>query len=578
MTRLSLASVGAAQGLALWLLEKRWPTTQPALAVAVALLVFIVASALVLHFAWTGRDGGRLVVLATAVGVLFAAVGGWLGAALPSGGAPAFGDETRAWTWALASPAAIYTLGPFLQVFQATGRARFPYDRLYLHAWNNFFIAAQGALFTIALWIVLQLWGELFALVGVDWFKELFARHFVRYVTTGAALGYGLALGRESEQTTAALRGLTQQLLRVLLPLLAVVTLTFLATIAGTGLAKLYATRQAAFILLSWVVAYLVLFNAVYQDGAGARPYPVAIRQGVEAAALVMPITATIGVYALWLRIEQHGLTPDRMWGALVGIVLLLYTLGYAAAVPSRAASWMPRVARVNIALALVVVTLALALHTPLLDPLAWSAQSQVRRLEHGRVGAADFDFAFLRFHLGRAGRDALVRLRDGAVGAEADRVRNGVDAALGAEKESKWRAGLSEQFQAERFERQPAGAPWPDGLLAAIGRTTGSGYLDRCGTLATCVVSDADLDLDGTPEAILVSSERPFRHGVVAVFQQENGSWSLLGWMRPSQSGSLPDVDLVTAARAGRIAVDAPKQQDLLIDGQRYRLLESAE
>lgn len=577
LVRLSLTAVGVLQGLALWLLRERWPVAQPGLAAAVAWLVFVIASALVIHFAWTGRDTGRLLALATVTGLVFAAVGGWVGLQLPAAGAPAFGDDTRVRWWAVAAPAALYTLGPFLQVFQATGTRRFPYPRLYLHAWNNFFIGVLGAIFTVALWIVLKLWGELFALLGIHWFAQLFGRHFVQHVTTGAALGYGLALGRESQQVIASLRGLTQLLLRVLLPLLAAVTLAFLATIAATGLTELYATRKASFILLSWVAGYLVIFNAVYQDGAGERPYPMAVRRVVEAAALAMPVMAALGIHALWLRIDQYGLTPERMWGMVGGVVLGLYALGYATAVPFQGARWMPGVARVNVTLALVVVATALAMHTPLLDPLAWSAASQARRLTRGEVSATDFDYGFLRFHLGRSGDAVLERLRDTGSGSDAELVRDRVAAVLATKKESAWDTRLSTSAQGERFERHPAGAPWPAGLLAAIEHQD-NWLIDRCGAVVNCLVFDADVDADGVPEAVLVARDHSHHEDDAAVFRRKGEDWHLLGWLTPAQRGaSTWDADLLAAVRAGRVVVESPRQQDLVFDGLRFRLIEGA-
>jgi hypothetical protein len=57
--RLQLVVFGALEGLALWLLAGHWPEAAgPAL--RLALVSFVLAFALVLHFAWTGADRMRL--------------------------------------------------------------------------------------------------------------------------------------------------------------------------------------------------------------------------------------------------------------------------------------------------------------------------------------------------------------------------------------------------------------------------------------------------------------------------------------------------------------------------------------
>jgi hypothetical protein len=361
--------------------------------------------------------------------------------------------------------------------------------------------------------------------------------------------------------------------------LLSVVTLAFLVTLTTTGVTRLYATQHAARILLAWVAGYLVLFNAVYQDGAGERPYTIAVRRSVEGAALAMPALAAIGLHALWLRIDQHGLTPERMWAVVAGAILTLYAVGYAAAVPSRDARWMPRVCRVNIALAVVVVAVALAMHTPLLDPLAWSARSQARRLESGSVTAADFDYGFLRFHLGRAGATALGQLRASASAPDADLIRDGVAAVFQAQQESDWRTRLGRRFNAERFERQPPGSSWPDGLLEALGRESADWRLAGCGRTVTCVVFDADVDADGTPEALVTGAGERLRPKEinVGVFRHTETGWRLVGWMRPEAQDAAMEGDTLAAIRANRVEVVAPRQHDLLVDGTRFRLMEGA-
>ncbi len=307
-----MALVGALQGSALCALVEWWPDDPQRAAWFAAAGFLVSVSALVVHMAHTGRDASRLAALALGIGAAFAGVTLWVAGQLPAEGAPFAGDAWRVTSWLPASAVALFVLGPFVQIFQSTGRLHFPYSELYQASWNNFFVAGMGALFAGALWTVLFLWMRLFDLIGIEVFEDLFTDEWFAYPVTGGALAYGLAAGRESERILATLRGLTQSLFRALLPLVAGGTLAFLLSLPFTGLAPLFATQRAAAILLAWVAAFALLLNAVYLDGTTPPPYARTLRLLAESGVLALPLLAAIAGYALQLRTAQYGLTPER--------------------------------------------------------------------------------------------------------------------------------------------------------------------------------------------------------------------------------------------------------------------------
>lgn len=419
-----LAALGAAQGLALWQVHERWPAEQvePLL---VAAIWAVVASGLVLHLARTGAQRLRLVLLASAVGLAFGAVAWWVAAQLPETTSQAAGDASRVWTWSLASWVALFVLGPFVQIQQATRRWTFPYAELYRLSWRNFFVVVLGAAVTAVLWVVLALWGALFDLIGIEFFRQLFTGEpAFAYPATGAAFAYGLCVARERLAILDALVVITQALFRALLALVATVSLVFLASLPVTGLAPLFGTNSASALLIAWLAVGILLFNAVYLDGARPPLQGVWLRRLAEAGALAMPALGTLALYALGLRIAQYGLTPERCWAVAAAAVLSCYGFGYAYAVLRRGEPWLLAVRSVNVAMALVVIALAFALHTPLGDPLDISLRNQLARLEDGRASWEEFDFRALRFQLGERGLTALRRLGQRApTGAARERV-----------------------------------------------------------------------------------------------------------------------------------------------------------
>ena len=175
--------------------------------------------------------------------------------------------------------------------------------------------------------------------------------------------------------------------LRALLPLLAFISLLFLTMLPFTGLEPLWQTRRAAVLLLTIVALMVLCTNAVYGDG---RPpllttsvYPRWVRRVVELSLVALPAYALLALYALWLRVDQHGWTPDRLHGALAALLLAAHALGYAAGLlRPRAAGALPALASVNVSLSWLAMAVLVGTLTPLLDANRISVASQMARLE----------------------------------------------------------------------------------------------------------------------------------------------------------------------------------------------------
>src|SRR5688572_15285913 len=172
--RLTLAAIGFVQGLTYWLAYRFWPGEPTAQACVVALLYFVTVAGLIVQFAWTGRDRYRMTIPSVGIAALFAAVALWVWWQIPDKNAPFKGDSFRAWTWTTGANIALYILLPFVQIFQRSGRASFPYTELFHYSWNNVFIGLIGGLFAGVFWTLIQLWVALFWLIGVSLFADIF--------------------------------------------------------------------------------------------------------------------------------------------------------------------------------------------------------------------------------------------------------------------------------------------------------------------------------------------------------------------------------------------------------------------
>lgn len=573
--RLWLAGAGGAQGLAIWLLIEVWPEAHAARAAAVSLLTFLAVTALVYHFAWTGASHGRLLAVTAGVGALYAAIAGWVGWSMLPDVPSRSSHDARAFVWFLTSLVTLYVLGPFLQIHQRTGRMRFPYRDLFLHGWNNFFIALVGGLFVNALWLVLILWGALFDLVGIELFEDLFSEEIFIWTVTGAAAGFGIALGRESERVVATLRSITLSVFRGLLPLVSFVAVIFLLTLPFTGPDGLWETNHASQLLLTWVGLTVLFLNAVYQDGSGESPLAAPVRRLVEAALVAMTGYVAISVYGISLRIAQYGLTPERFWGVLFTVVLGAYAGGYALAVLRRGTPWLRAVRAVNLLVALLVVALGLLAHTPLLDPIARSARSQYARLAEGRTPAADFDYGYLEFELGQQGRAALAALEALDAHPEIETIRREIAMARASENYWQWKQQHGPSVGPEDFDVHPAGTPLPEGLIEAARRGGLFAGQGACEARGSCAVFPANLDGSPPDEWVIVVGRRGLSN-LYAFSVGEDGGFTSLGQLQSQSTGKPRPDELADLLASGGYRVVAPEFRDLEIGDTRYRLVPS--
>jgi hypothetical protein len=362
------------------------------------------------------------------------------------------------------------------------------------------------------------------------------------------------------------MRGVALMLLSWLLPMMAPIAVGFLVALPFTGLDPLWATRNATAVLLAAVAALVVLINAAHQDGETPPPRPV--RLAARAVALALTPLVAIADWGLWLRIGQHGLTPDRVIAAACVLVAVCYAAGYGAAVvlPSR---WQGSLEGTNVLATFVALGTILALLTPLADPARLSVANQLRRLERGEVSVERFDFAFLRFGSGRYGLAALERLRNGEAGPGTAEVAARAEETL--RRRTRPERGvrqvardLTPEERAARITVHPAGQSLPESFLrhGLAGGGSDGGLPCLRGT-GHCDAFLIDMDGDGAPEIV------PAGIGWIAVLRNTaEDRWVFAGNLPLGRCAGV-----VEALRQGRFALVAPTWRDLEVDGRRLRL-----
>ena len=187
---------------------------------------------------------------------------------------------------------------------------------------------------------------------------------------TAVAAGIGVQLAGLVENLQGALRRQLLTLFKWLAPLAALIVGLFSIALLMKSGALFVHGRSAieAGWLLALVIANIYLLNAAYEDGSGEAPYPRLLGTLVRLGVPLLAAIAILATWALGLRIADYGLTVPRVWGLLVALIALSYSLGYAWAA-FRPGAWMARMGAVNVCVALGTAAVLAFMLTPVLSP-----------------------------------------------------------------------------------------------------------------------------------------------------------------------------------------------------------------
>jgi hypothetical protein len=455
---------------------------------------------------------------------------GWFGWASVAAGVQVqrFGPEIGGmFVFGAASIVVWFVSLPFLQAGVRSNSLVFPYAGLFDDAWRNTLLMANCIVFTALFWVLLALWAGLFLVLQMGFFKDLFTSSFFIYLATAVAISFAVSLeGKEASALSALRRHLLAFQTR-LLPLAALIVILFLGALPISGLDPVWRTGHATPLMLSLQIVIIALTNAVWQDGEQSAPFSAPVQWLVRAALALLPVLSALCIWSLSLRIGQYGWSIDRVWAAVLVGLTSLYAFGYAASALVR--GWLPLLGAVNTWMAMLVIGVLLAVHTPLLDPSRISANSQVGRLVSGVADVHKFDFNYLRFNLGRPGDDALRALAEYSDHPKADVIREKAKEALARTNRYARNAQPlpSKEEVVVRLKVYPADAQIPDSFVDhlhdRLSRPKGDYSLGALKTGKPVPVLSIDLGGDPAQELVLMAAPYP-------VFAYVGGKWQQIG------------------------------------------------
>ena len=465
-----LAGLGATLGLALnfVLKESEYRWTEDPLRMSAASLIAVGG----ISFAFTLERLRWLwsFLFALGSGLTVALVFLWNGS--PSGWSA--GDEWRIFSALLA----VAVAAPLFQTVRDQGRWSRSYSEVHAHAWTNIVLWFAAWAFVLVTWLLAQLLAELFHLIGIELLRDAMRESWVNLALVGAALGGAAGLLRDRDKVLGLLQRVVTTILSVLAPVLAAGLALFVLALPITGLAPLLEKTSATTpILLCAIAGAFILANAVIGNSADEEARGRALRASAMMLGAVMTPLALVASVSTWLRIDQHGFTPERLWALVFVIAVLAVSLVYLRALLRGRAAWSNRVRPANVGLAIGICVVALILATPIVNFGAISTRDQLARLRSGEVKPEQFDWAALRFDFGPAGRRALERLASSGPPAFRAQAQNALALKDRWAAREETRVGQDARALAQRLRVVPRQVPVPEALMNALARQQTCGF-----------------------------------------------------------------------------------------------------
>lgn len=319
---------------------------------------------------------------------------------------------------------AVFLLIPFFQCRISAWSWRIPYSELFFQLCRNLFLLFQSAIVIAVFWGLLVTAGLLFDIVGLDKVPYIMFNPVIAVPLSSLTIAISISVAIKHPGIDSLGRWILS-VLAWLLPFFSVLSIVFILCLPFSGLRTLWSTGQASTLMLLLQFGTIILANAAWLDGGKSAFQNKFVNFLAKLSLLCLPVYTGLCMYSLGIRVEQYGLTVDRVQAFFLAIVTGIWGLGYAGAVLLN--KWPESIGKVNIASVAIMAVITLAMNSPLLDPFRLAAYNQAERLNSGKISAQDFDYIYTRFNLGRYGNKVLKSLLNKG----SDPVKRGVESAM---------------------------------------------------------------------------------------------------------------------------------------------------
>lgn len=449
---------------------------------------------------------------------------------------------------------------PWIQYSLRASRQQTRYAQFYTQLWLNTLTLLIVFISNGLFWLVLLLWSEMFKLVGIPFFSTLFFdTDWFGYVAFGLITALAVVLARTQSRLVTAVQKLLTFIATGLLPLVALLALMFILTLPFTGLEAISQRVSAAGLMSTLTLLLLLLMAIVREPQKEALPYPGALRYLIKCALAVTPIYTLIAGWALWVRIQQYGWTPERLHGVLVVVVLLAWSVGYLVSILRRGHNPLEIQGKVILGVSLLALGLLVLLSSPVIDAWRISVNSHMGLYHSGKI-KPDQVSLYMLDHSGKPGRAALEALQKDVAFNQDSKRRRDLNSLLQGSRDS------VKELTATQLVSKVVIAPGsekPDDAFWTFVKAQGY-RITSCAEQNACVLVSQDLNADGHPEQVLYA----FGDGESLVFGMQKNKWDLLAVARLPEGFNK---DKLLQAVANQQLGSAPRiWRDITIDGKR--------
>ncbi|MDT7363675.1 DUF4153 domain-containing protein [Citrobacter freundii] len=449
---------------------------------------------------------------------------------------------------------------PWIQYSLRASRQQTRYAQFYTQLWLNTLTLLIVFISNGLFWLVLLLWSEMFKLVGIPFFSTLFFdTDWFGYVAFGLITALAVVLARTQSRLVTAVQKLLTFIATGLLPLVALLALMFILTLPFTGLEAISQRVSAAGLMSTLTLLLLLLMAIVREPQKEALPYPGALRYLIKCSLIVAPIYMLIAGWSLWVRIQQYGWTPERLYGVLGVVVLLVWSFGYLASILRRGRNPLELQGPVILGVSLLALGLLVLLSSPVIDAWRISVNSHMGLYHSGKI-KPDQVSLYMLDHSGKPGRAALEALQKDVAFNQDSKRRRDLNSLLQGSRDP------VKELTATQLVSKVVIAPGsekPDDAFWTFVKAQGY-RITSCAEQNACVLVSQDLNADGHPEQVLYA----FGDGESLVFGMQKNKWDLLAVARLPEGFNK---DKLLQAVANQQLGSAPRiWRDITIDGKR--------
>ena len=147
-----------------------------------------------------------------------------------------------------------------------------PYSEVFLHGMTLPLILGGAKVFAGLALVLLFAWARLLKEMDVLFFHKLFQEPWFILPFLGAIGGLSIAMMRGQRAVLSALRYILLLISRILTPITALFTVTFLLVLLTKGTGAIFDRPYPGAIMIGLALAGMLIFNGVYQNGESPPP------------------------------------------------------------------------------------------------------------------------------------------------------------------------------------------------------------------------------------------------------------------------------------------------------------------